>query len=241
MSQISPEILEKLANKTIFFGHQSVGNNILSGLSSLVDECPWLNFEIDIYQGRVGKEKFLHAPVGKNMDPLSKIHCFCDYMDEGVGNNVDYAFFKFCYIDITAETDEKELFQHYKSAMDKLVLKYPNTTFLHSTVPLTVVQAGIKVWVKRVLGRPVGGEADNIKRHRYNEMIRKEYLGKAIVYDLAAIESTYTDGKRNKFHKNGLEYYGLIPEYSSDGRHLNGLGARLSAVGLVETVSRLAR
>ena len=80
---------------------------------------------------------------------------------------------------------------------------YPETIFIHVTMPLTSIQTGPKAWVKKIIGRQIRGIDDNIKRNQFNDMLRKEGEGKAPIFDLAKIESTLPDGTRSLSRKNG--------------------------------------
>lgn len=232
---ISESELRKLSEKKIYFGHQSVGFNLIEGVKDVSNENPQIKFKItennnpDIFT----EPLFAHSRVGKNEDPISKIKGFVEFMENGIGDRADFAFFKFCYIDIKAKTDIDKLFSYYKENMKRLKDKYPKTTFIHVTVPLTVVQTGLKAWIKKVIGKPVGGYADNMRRNEYNELLRKEYEGKEHIFDLAEVESTFPDGKRASFTDNGKIFFYLVPEYSRDGRHLNEKGRKIIAEKLI--------
>jgi hypothetical protein len=230
-----------LSQKKIYFGHQSVGNNILAGVRDLMEVYPQIKLEIvetsdpsDLSSG-----SFAHSKVGENQDPQSKIDAFAGFMKNGLGNKADVAFFKFCYIDITPQTDVDQLFAGYKNTLAKLKEQYPQTQFLHLTVPLKVVQTGPRAWVKKVIGRPIGGYADNIKRNEFNDLLRKEYTGQEPVFDLAMIESVYPDGSRNVFKMDGNTYNTLVPDYSHDGRHLNETGRKKVAEQLLILLANL--
>lgn len=238
--RIAPQAMKMLSQRTIFFGHQSVGRNILDGLISLSKDYPGIDLEALEFTGGIQKGAFLHAPIGKNMDPESKIQGFVQYMQQGVGGQVDIAFFKFCYVDITSQTDVDKLFHQFQEAMDDLANAYPDTLFLHTTVPLTIVQTGPRAWVKRIIGRPLGGYADNIQRNRYNTLLKQHYQAKAPIFDLAMVESIRPDGKLNSFHHKGNSFHALVPEYASDGRHLNETGARLAAAEMIAVLSKVS-
>ena len=79
---------------------------------------------------------FAHSRVGKNVDPKSKIDEFAKFTEQGIGENADIAFFKFCYVDVRSETDSQKVFDDYKKSMSNLTKKYPKTNFIHVTVPL---------------------------------------------------------------------------------------------------------
>ena len=232
-------MFERISRETIFFGHQSVGKNILQGLAALQNNHPRIRVNVLDYPERTDGKVFLHAPIGRNEDPESKITGFVEYMNNGLGEEAGIAFFKFCYVDIKAETNVGELLQSYKRAMDELARTYPRTKFLHTTVPLTVVQKGPKAWIKKTIGRPIGGYADNIQRNRYNELLRQTYGMNAPLFDIAAVEATLADGSKNQFNDNGKKYDALVPEYASDGRHLNNIGSRLVAAEMLLSMARV--
>ena len=222
---------EKLSQKKIFFGHQSVGFNIIDGIKDIMKEYPQIRLNIietadpaDINSGI-----FAHSRVGKNMDPKSKINDFVGLMNKGLGNKVDYAALKFCYIDINPDTDVGILFNEYHAAMTSLKEKYTDVTIVHFTSPLTTIQTGPKAWIKKIIGRTISGIDDNIKRNEYNELLLKKYEGEEPVFDLAKIESTLPNGTRSSFVKNGKTYYSLAPQYTNDGGHLNEPGRKIVA------------
>jgi len=241
IKDVSSEKWEKLVQKKIYFGHQSVGNNIISGIKDLMEENPKIRLTIleTNNPADFARPIFGHSKVGENKDPKSKIDEFARLMDERLGNNTDIAFFKFCYIDIIAGTDVGTLFSDYKNTMLRLRNTFPKTTFVHVTVPVRIVQTGVRVWIKKVIGRPIGGYDDNIKRNQFNELLRKEYNGKEPIFDLAKIESTSPDGTRSAFSKDGETYYSLISEYTQDGGHLNEKGRRTVAEQLLILLANL--
>ena len=172
---------------------------------------------------------FTHTRIGENQAPLKKIKDFADLMDSGIGNKVDFAFFKFCYVDITADTGIGELFDAYKSNMAQLKAKYPRTTFIHYTVPLTTVPVTWKTKLKKLFGIELWEYRNTLSRNAYNKFILNEYQGKEPVFDLAAIESTRSDGEREYIELDKQKYYTLVTAYTSDGGHLNQTGKKIVA------------
>ena len=73
----------------------------------------------------------------------------------------------------------------------------------------------------------------NILRNEYNETLRKEYVNKGTLFDLAEIESTFPDGSRSTFKRNRKLHYSLVPEYTYDGSHLNEIGRKKVAEQLL--------
>jgi hypothetical protein len=241
VATLSDADLEKLAKAKIYFGHQSVGSNIMDGVKDLMGRDPRLRLKVEETAAPAGFQSgvFSHGPVGKNQDPASKIDDFAAKINTGVGGNTDIAFFKFCYIDIMADRDIDELFFHYQKAMADLKKSYSQTVFVHVTVPLTIVQTGPKVFIKKMIGRAPGGFQENANRNKYNRKLRQTYGGKEPIFDLAQIESTYADGTRATFDWQGQTYERMIPEYGSDGRHLNDPGRQLVAEHLLVFLSKL--
>jgi len=241
---------QKLGQKRIFFGHQSVGFNIIGGMKSLLKENQQI--KINIVQAKDPSEAqtpgFVHFWVGENTDTKSKIDAFLAYMEKGNGNRPDIAFFKFCFVDFSAASDIPKVFSDYKVAMGRLEKAFPGTTFVHVTVPLTGMPTGIEGWIRRgknlvkeVIGKPIFDLRDNTKRYQFNEVMRKEYEGKAAFFDLARIESTFPDGRRAFFSEGGKAYPSLVPDYTYDGGHLNDKGRKVIAEQLLIFLAALPR
>lgn len=242
LDEIPEQTWMRFSKKIIFFGHQSVGTNILDGCEVLKKDYPLQSMPIveNRYLKDIKKGALAHFPIGRNMAPRTKIDAFKEFMDQGLGNRADAAFFKFCYVDINNETDIKELFDAYSQSMASLKTRYSDTKFIHVTVPLTTVQKGPKAWIKKIIGHPIGGYLDNIMRNRFNQMMREEYVGKESIFDLAFIESIYENNTHYRFNHESEEYMALIPQYASDGKHLNNSGnlhvARHLMLFLVNTI-----
>ncbi|MDH5648417.1 MAG: hypothetical protein OEY67_02075, partial [Gammaproteobacteria bacterium] len=170
-----------------------------------------------------------HSKVGKNGYPELKDEDFARYMDEKFPGKVDTALYKYCYVDIKRHSDVDKVFEHYKANMAQLKKKHPDTQFIHVTTPITVLQTGPKAWLKKITGKPVGGQLDNVKRAQFREKLLAEYGGKDPIFDLYEYESTRLDGARVSYQHDGKTYYALAPEYTDDGSHLNTVGRRFVA------------
>lgn len=231
----------RLAAERFYFGHQSVGYDIVNGVDDLVKLDPKIGLRVVETSDAAAFDKpiFAHAKNGVNKQPDVKIEAFERTLDDALGGRVDVAFYKFCYVDITPETDIQKLFGTYRASMGRLRDRFPATTFVHITSPVTVVEAGPKAWAKRVLGRPLAGEEANAVRTRFNHLMKAEYQGKEPVFDLAGVESTYPDGRASSFEWKGTTYPKLIPGYSYDGRHLNASGRRWVAAHLLRFLTEL--
>ena len=240
---------EKLAQKKIYFGHQSVGYNIMDGIKDIVKEKRQINLNIVETTNKADFKigLFAHSSVGENRNIQSKIDDFSLMIGKIGGDNIDIAFFKFCYVDMTGEADVQNALANYSKKMAWLKEKFPKTTFIHVTVPLTSKPTGTdaiikktKNIIKRILGRPVYNYYDNIKRNQFNELLRNEYGGKELIFDLAKIESIDSNGNRSSFTKNDKIYYTLVQEYTNDGGHLNEKGRKNVAEQLLIFLANLS-
>jgi hypothetical protein len=244
IDDVSAAKWDELSKKRILFGHQSVGDNILDGVSDLTREHSLVHLRVKPVEmpGDLVLGTFGHFPVGKNENPVSKLSDFSQKIHNGFGENADIAFFKLCFVDVEDKTDADKLFNDYKNIMASLKKEYPKITFIHVTVPLLRKDStGIKVLIRRILGKPRGffDNAHNVRRNYYNNLIRAHYAGKETVFDLAEIESTHPDGSRESFTFAGNNYYALAPEFTDDGGHLNRLGRMRVAEQLLVLLSTL--
>src|SRR4051794_9746643 len=228
--------LKLLAHERIYFGHQSVGKNVLDGLQelSVAAGVPLRIAELpraaDLDGPGVG-----HLFVPENGDPLRKLAEFKRAL--GTGSQADVALVKFCYVDINADTDMRALFDAYRETVDELRAKNPRTTFVHVTLPLTTVQTGPKAWVKWLLGRAPYGTIENVKRDQYNTLLRRTYAGQEPIFDLARLESIAADGTQATVEWDGTVAPALVPAYSEDGGHLNRIGRLRAAEEFVRVLA----
>lgn len=230
--------LQQLSSKRVYFGHQSVGSNILDGLRDLARESK-VSLPV-VKADEAGKDQpgIVHAYVGENTRPATKIAGFEKWLADPAAN-ADIAFFKFCYVDIDAATDVRALFDSYVSMYERVKAGKPHVEFVHVTVPLTVTQGGLKGYVKKLLGRDPAGERENIKRHEFNELLRARFAGKAPIFDLARVESVQPDGSPHGFERDGRTFPSLVPAYSYDGEHLNEQGRKHVAAELVKVLASI--
>lgn len=230
-AQVTSDQLAQVADLKMFFGHMSVGRNIMSGMGDVYGakgiELPEI---VEIAPGEVpdlsGDGVLVHALIGENYYPLGKLENFDATLRAGLADKVDVALLKFCYVDVRPGTDVDALFAKYQETMDSLERDYPNVRFVHATVPLTVGPHGIKGHLKILL------KGDhNVEREKYNELMRAAY-GPDQLFDLAALESEAPDGSITPE---------LYPGYTSDGEHLNDTGSALAAVELAQLLASSGR
>jgi len=236
IEDVPQSVWEKLNAKRIVFGHQSVGENIIEGLNSIISNNPFIKLKVidtNLFNS-LEPGTFAHFRIGENGTPLSKITQFERLAKEQFGNRVDFAFFKLCFVDITTRTDIEATAENYIDTLNKIKAAYPQTQFILFTCPLTESKITWKTKLKRILGLGTLWEFnDNIKRNQFNKLIIARDNQRIPIFDLAGIESTHKDGTRSKFEFEGKEYFSLSPDYSLDGGHLNTIGSRVVAEQLL--------
>lgn len=238
----APDDLERASEVRIFFGHQSIGANILSGIDDLYAEAgiQKLNVVESTHSIDESGASLQHALIGSNGDPDGKIRAFGEILDAGTAKTIDVAMMKLCYLDFTSETDVDALFRSYTEALDALEAKYPNVRFLHATAPLTV-ESGIvdtlkstaKAWLRGRLYSP----PENQVRERYNTLIRARYGDTGRLLDIAAWEALRPDGTLTAKASGAGTYLSLNPDNASDGAHLNDQGAKKLAAAFLHLIA----
>lgn len=217
---------DHLPGTRVFFGHQSVGADVLGGVRRLSDRGEPVPQVED-------------ALIGANEDPLSKIADFDAQVRGGVGERVDVAMMKLCYIDVTAQTDVGALFDTYRTTLAALEKDFPEVSFVHVTVPLTTEQKALSRIRARLTGNDRFGPAENVQRERLNALVRAEYAGDRL-FDLAAVQSTRPDGSRVTGRLDGADYFALHDGYAADLGHLDATGAEAAATAWLAAVARAA-
>jgi hypothetical protein len=232
--------LAHLANQKVFFGHQSVGDDIVRGLRGLVASEPCLKLRIvhSADPQLVTGPAFVEAHIGCNADPQSKAEAFSAIVEKGMGREGGIAMYKYCYVDVGTSTEISRMFEMYRSCVDTLKAKFPLLRIVHITIPLTTVEPAVKGWAKRVLGRATARDL-NRKRNEYNRLLVQVYGRTDPVFDLAEVESTRRDGLRSEFSESGQQIFALAPEFTTDGGHLNETGRRIAAETLLLTLAKL--
>jgi hypothetical protein len=239
---LSESTWESLSTKKIYFGHQSVGNNIMDGVAKVTtqDHLPSIRIVESDDPSVLNRAVWAHSQIGKNGDPFSKIEAFKENLRKGIGDKADIAFFKFCFWDIRSFTDIGKVFRTYKETMDELKREYPNVTFVHFTVPLMSHSDSLSANIRRTFGLKVGFDEDNIKRNELSQLILKEYAGKEPVVDIALYESTLPDMTRTFFTRGTEHYYYLASAYTNDGGHLNEEARKWAAEQVLIILARAA-
>jgi hypothetical protein len=225
---VAADVWTRVARERVFFGHQSVGDNILRGIAELEADIGHQPLRVhDLAQGSVPGAALLHRHVGTNGDPLSKIRAFRETVDSEA-SGLDVAALKFCFWDIRRETDVKDVFTKYEQTIAELHDRHPGVRFLHITVPLFAPDEDWRANLRRLFGRPVPRTLDNARRQELSDLIRRRYEGREPVFDLARVEGAPET-------ESGVPY--LRPELTTDGGHLNAAGRRLAAEGFLRALA----
>lgn len=237
LEDVPDEVWEKVARMRVLFGHQSVGYNIIDGINDIMNEYP--NIRLNIVETRDTSKYdngvFAHFKVGKNLKPDLKISDFENTVLSRKNKNIDIALLKLCYVDIDKKSDIKAIHSQYKNAVGKIRKK---VKVVHFTTPLTIKKETWKTKIKSLLGNDdIWEYASNRKRNDYNEILLREYGNVDKIIDIARIESTYEDGKREAFKVGKKTYYALIKEYTYDQGHLNEVGRKKVAKELLLTIA----
>jgi hypothetical protein len=232
--------LHRFAATRVFFGHQSVGANVISGVESIyaASEVQAPLITETRAPGNIDGGVLAHAYIGANGDPLGKFADFKAAVNGSVGQSIDVALLKLCYVDVVASTDVQALFDTYRATMEELEREHPSVRFIYTTVPLTTDRdwkSTIKYW----LGRDDHmGPADNLARERYNELIRRQYRDTGRLFDIASIEATMSSSPTQRQSGEAI-YYVLNAGLAVDPGHLNQLGASLAGAEFVRVIAAI--
>jgi hypothetical protein len=243
LDRVPAAVWDSLSKKRIYFGHMSVGYDVIAGVEEIRKRKPEVRLEFvetdDL--ARIEGPAFVHSRVGRNEDPSAKIADFERRMTSPGSERVDIAFVKLCYADVGAATPVAELFAESESALSRLEAARPRTKFVRVSVPLTARPSGLKATLKRLAGRGPDHDADNRAREAFNGLVRSRCRGNLPLFDIAAAESRLPDGTDVAATVGGAAIPSLAPGYTTDGGHLNGAGRLVAARDMLLVLAELAR
>lgn len=175
----------------------------------------------------------VHERVGRNREPLSKLAQFGELLQSWVGPQPELAMLKFCYVDVERADDAERLWTEYQFTLAKLQQRHPQIAFVHCTVPLRALPFGLSAQLRRMLGHRHPQVAANRAREWLNERLREQYGPRGLLFDLARVEATRSDGQPCTIHESGDPVRSLAPEWTYDGGHLNARGRTMAAAALL--------
>lgn len=233
--QVTADQWNRLAGQRIFFGHQSVGSNILDGIRDIMASNS--NVRLNIVDASNVSDMtapgFYHAPVGKNGEPATKLADFRRRVPAVADSGI--ALMKYCYVDVALNTDAKKLFEEYRQNVDAIRAENPNLTIVHMTLPLLTDAGTLRHVAAIARGKPTGRQL-NLIRHQYNELLRTTYGGREPLFDLASLEATQSNGEMKLVRYKGARFPVLAQEWTYDGGHLNEAGRRRIAEAFLATL-----
>jgi hypothetical protein len=226
-----------VARRKVYFGHQSVGADVISGVQTWTDD---LGLGLRVVQSRdpaaVAGPALVHFMAGDNRDFASKNSAMLRFLGARAEADGAIALLKYCYVDVAHDTNVDALFEEYWNTAAAVALDHPDVTVVHTTIPLTTVRSGLRSGVKQLFGRDVSRRAA-VSRHRYNTLLRAEFAGSEPIFDIARVEAVRADGTRAGFIDGGVWIETLAHENTYDGGHLNHGGKRAAAAELLDVLS----
>lgn len=236
-AEVSDSQWRALAARRIFFGHQSVGGNIMDGVQEVLADHPEIPLHVlsTPLLDSTSPPGLYHANVGHNGEPASKTSAFDETVTAAAPS---VALLKFCYVDVEGGRDPDSLFAAYQRTVAALQARVPGVTIVHVTMPLTRRGGFRSTLLARLRGQPTTDDL-NVIRNRYNALLRQAYVGKEPVFDLARIESTHKDGTRSFIMHKGDTVYTLAAENTTDGGHLTTAGGRAAAEAFLAVLATL--
>lgn len=230
--------LSSLPGKKVYFGHQSVGYNILEGIKKITAQNEELDFikilTLEEYKNNVFPENdslfyFIHSKIGTNTQPDLKIKDFQDKLDSLKG--LDAAFMKFCFVDITRKTEVNTLFNNYIEAMDNLEERYINTKYLYFTCPISIRENLVIGILKEIMQTP---DDLNKNRNKFNNLLRAK--NNIELFDIAYLEANEDEASEPQKREFMKKKYA-----TSDGGHLNEYGSEKIGYYLLVKLNNLLK
>jgi hypothetical protein len=237
--------LDTLSHSRIFFGHQSVGRNLIQGLSDLSQAdhsgLRIVRLETIATPEADAQTGFFHTDIGVNSDPIGKVKAFKGFLLQQQPG-FDAALLKFCYVDLGADGmhDPSALLDQYAQSVAEIRAAQPGLRLIHVTSPLRADPPGRRTAVKRLLHLSTDEDADNIVRNSFNADLRRRFAGEPI-FDIAEVESTLPDGTRTFFTRDGERIYTLANLYTDDGGHLNAIGRQYVSAAFARAIANTLR
>ena len=240
VSDVSMEEWQRLRGRRLFFGHQSVGGDILAGVEDVLKAHPEIALRVaeTADPAQMKEPGLYHARIGENGAPQTKLASFVSIVSAGVADS-GTALLKYCYVDVTGETDAVALFENYRRAVDSLKATNPGLTVLHVTLPLQTDWGEYFHWKRVIRGKLTTHRELNYIRQAYNERLRQAYGGREPIFDLAHLQSIGPDGMVNtvRYHRTRVPI--LARTWTCDGGHLNDEGRRRIAEAFLVTLAKL--
>ena len=228
-----------VASRTVYFGHQSVGRDLIAGINRLnCDGAIGLSVVQTDDPTSLTGPAFVHFLAGSNRDYASKNAALLRLLKSRRSADGAIVLLKYCYVDLTGDHNPYDIFAAYCEMVETIQAEYPDVTVVHSTIPLTTVETAFVAQTRNLIGRPTQRKA-SIARHRYNQLLRAEFVGEQPMFDLARIEATRPDGRVATFMSHGSPIETLAVENTYDGGHLTARCQMIAAEALLNVLAEV--
>lgn len=201
-----------------------MGDNVIQGLGEFADPAIATQALTKPDEAAAPSTKLLHARLGTNGEPVTKLKAFEAWLRDGMTGRVDFALLKFCYVDVLTDTAADQLLATYAETMARIRAEHPRLRLAHCTIPLRAVPQGAYAALRRALGHRHIEYVRNAARERFNDQLRHAMKTEK-VFDIARIEAGLEAHSPPPARGN----LALLRKYTSDGGHLNELGRRIVA------------
>jgi hypothetical protein len=239
LEDVTAEEWQRLGAQRFFFGHQSVGGDLLAGLQEILAADPTIPLRVieSDDPSAMSEPGLYHYRIGENGVPHSKLEAFQSIVGAD-SSDPSTALIKFCYLDVAPGTDPRALFDSYQRTIAELRQKKPSLRIVHLTLPLTSDRGTLFHWRTVVRGNTSMREL-NWVREQYNQLLRATYGGTEPVFDLARLESRGPDGNPVTVRFRGSVVPVMASEWTYDGGHLTPEARRAMAEVFLATLAKL--
>ena len=234
---LRPARWSAIAQRMVYFGHQSVGSDVCAGIQELATDYA---LPLTVVQTRepqsVTGPAFVSFLAGRHRDYASKNAAILRLLESSTRARNPLVLLKYCYGDISSPREYTIVFDAYRDTVDTIQFEHPDVALVHTTIPLTTVEGGFKARTKRYLGRTTRRDVA-VARHRYNELLRAEFGGFEPIFDLAQIQATTPDGTVSGFTSDGHRIETLAVENTNSGTDLSARCRRVAAEALLDVLA----
>jgi hypothetical protein len=185
----APSRWSVMADRTVYFGHQSVESGVIAGVEELSEESA-LPFRV--VQTRdpatVDGPAFVHFPTGQNRDYASENAAMLRLLESRARAQRPVVVMEYCHRDIRSLADSSKMFEAYRDTVDTIQIEHPDATVVHATIPLPIVETVFRWRAKQFLGRPTRRQSAAACDH-YNQLLHAEFSATEPIFDLANIQA----------------------------------------------------
>jgi hypothetical protein len=192
-----------IAERTVYFGHQSTGTGVITGVEKLKAEYA---VPLRVVQTQdpatVTDPAFVHFFVRQNRDYAFKNAALLRLLESRTRAHRPVVVLKYSHMDINSPADSATMLGAYRDTVDTIQFAHPDVTVVHTTIPLTTVETAFEWKAKQFFGRPTRRQAA-VARQCYNQLARTEFSASEPIFDLAKLEAMQSDGMTAGFTAGG--------------------------------------